>query len=64
MLDDRAALDEEAIVLGVVDRARRVVAGERAHGIHVVPERERHDLGQSAELPAENPRTAVAGVER
>jgi hypothetical protein len=64
VLDGRAALDEQAIVFRVVDRARRVVAGERAHGSHVLPQREGDDLGEVVKRAMKCPCARLPGVER
>src|SRR6266496_3974081 len=61
VIDCRAAPDEEAVVLRVVDSCRRIDARERLHGVHVLPQREREDLGALAVGAVKNPRTEIAG---
>jgi hypothetical protein len=55
------ALDEEAVVLGVVDRCFVFVARERFDCFERVPEGERDELGQLAGVAAQHPGTAVSG---
>src|SRR3954451_19284106 len=53
-------LDEVAVVLGVVDGGLVVVAREGLHGVQRVPEGERDELGEVADVAAEHPGAAVA----
>ena len=54
VLDAIVLLDEVLVVLRVVARLLRVLAGERADGVHRLPQRERDDLHEIAERAAEH----------
>src|SRR5262245_31213695 len=61
VLDRGAALEEKAIVLGVVDGPRGIVPRERTDGVHALPQRERDDLGRVTSRPVQDPGPSVAG---
>ncbi len=54
VLDAIVLLDEVLVVLRVVARLLRVLARERADGVHRLPQRERDDLHEIAERAAEH----------
>src|ERR671924_204130 len=56
----QVALNQEAIVLGVVDRGLVVVTRERLYRVQRLPQREREELGPLAHVAAEHPCSAVA----
>jgi hypothetical protein len=60
----RSRLDEEAIVLGIEDGGLVVLAGECAHGLERIPEREHHELGLFIDVAAQHPHAVVAGRAR